>query len=405
MINKYNYRSFSILEAGKIFAGRVICVDVQQAAILTFAFLLLAGGLAVCLFLDQKHKSSQKRYELLMKIGRELALTTRLKPLLKKVVDTVVVLTGAEAASLLLLDEEKNELYFEVALGEKGELLKEVRLKVGEGIAGWVAANGLPYITDDVEKDPRFLRSISEEIKFKNKAMMCAPVILEGRTLGVIQVINKKGGGTFSKADLDFLVSIAAQVAVALCNAQEREAHIKDTYRLIASMANALEPRGEQFINHGQRVAEYAARLAAFMGLSEEDVDAVRLAGLVHDIGLYRLLPAAGSGTLAMPDESFAEHPVLGAELIPEGHLTGPVKEAVRWHHEHWDGSGFPDGIKGDGAPLIAWIMGVADTLDSLVAEGCPLSEAVEEVRKGSGTRFHPRVAEAALWCFGVKDS
>ena len=375
-----------------------------QAAVFGAFFLLLAGGLAFGVTLVQKQKRALKRYELLIKIGSELALTTRLEPLLKKVVDTVVVLTGAEAASLLLLDEEKNELYFEVALGEKGELLKEVRLKVGEGIAGWVAAHGLPYITDDVEKDPRFKRSISEEIKFKNKAMMCAPVILEGRTLGVIQVINKKGGGTFSQADLDFLVSIAAQVAVALCNAQEREAHIGDTYRLIASLANALEPRGRQFTDHGQRVAGYAARLAAFMGLSEEEQDAVRLAGLVHDVGLYRLLPAAGSGDLADPDKSFTEHPALGAELVPTGLFTGPVRDAVRWHHEHWDGSGFPDGVKGEGVPLIAWIVGVADALDTLVAQGRTLNEAVEEVRRGSGTRFHPRVSEAALWCFGTRE-
>ncbi|SHI69063.1 HD family phosphohydrolase [Desulfofundulus thermosubterraneus] len=375
----------------------------QVAALLVlFVLLLICGCLAVWM-LAGKYRRSQKRLELLIDIGRDLSSTTRLRPLLRKVMDTVAALTGAEAASLLLLDEEKNELYFEVALGEKGECLKEVRLKVGEGIAGWVAANGIPYITNDVEKDPRFKRNISEEIKFKNKAMMCAPVILEGRILGVLQVINKKSGGEFSQADLDFLVEISAQVAVALRNAQRQELFLKSYLGVVKSLAGALEARGGKLHGHGVRVAELAVRLASFMGLSEVEVDVVRLAALVHDVGLAGLKSeAAGEAAPSTGEELYRSHPAVGAELIPETEFTQPVIEAVRWHHECWDGSGFPDGKKGEEVPLAAWIVGAADALDNLLMKGHTLATAVEELRKGSATRFHPRVVEAALWCFGT---
>ena len=102
--------------------------------------------------------------------------------------------TAAEASSLYLVDEEKQELWFEVALGEKGDQVKEIRLKMGEGVAGWVAQEAKPLNLEDVNKDPRFKREIGEKINFRQKAMLTIPVIFKDKTIGVLQLINKRWG-------------------------------------------------------------------------------------------------------------------------------------------------------------------------------------------------------------------
>lgn len=103
-----------------------------------------------------------------------------------------VKLVNCEAGSLLLFDEELEELYFDVALGEKAEKVKMIKLKKGQGIAGWVAKHKEAVIINDVQKDPRFYKGADEKSGFKTKTMICLPVMIKDKVLGVIQAINKK---------------------------------------------------------------------------------------------------------------------------------------------------------------------------------------------------------------------
>ena len=111
---------------------------------------------------------------------------------------------GTEVGSLLLLDEETRELVFEVALGEKGERVREIRLKLGEGIAGWVAQTGEPLLVPDVRKDPRHYRRADEVSHFVTKNTLCAPVRVKDRVIGVLQAINKLNEGSFRKRTWTF---------------------------------------------------------------------------------------------------------------------------------------------------------------------------------------------------------
>jgi len=137
----------------------------------------------------------------------------------RQAIAAATVLLGAEAGSLFLLDEERGEVFFEVALGEKGEAVQAVRLQQGEGIAGWVIEHGTPLMVPDVHKDSRFCRLVDEQSKFVTHNLLCVPVICRGRTIGALEAVNKRSGN-FTGRDQEFLGALAQQVAIALENAR-----------------------------------------------------------------------------------------------------------------------------------------------------------------------------------------
>ncbi len=146
----------------------------------------------------------------------------------KRAIEAATRLLGAEAGSLLLLDQATKELYFEVAIGSKGDKLKEIRLKLGQGIAGWVAEKGEPVIIRDAASDPRFFKDADKKTSFMTKNMVCVPVKTKEKIVGVLEAINKKSG-SFDNEDMEMLSVLANQVAVAIENSNLYEKAVTDS--------------------------------------------------------------------------------------------------------------------------------------------------------------------------------
>jgi signal transduction histidine kinase len=127
---------------------------------------------------------------------------------------------NAEASSIYELDEEKNELFIRVARGEKKDLIKTVRLKVGEGIAGRVVQTGRPMVVQNAGEEKCFSDKYDHMSGFTTRSLLCVPLILRGRTIGAIQVLDKKSHKHFTEADLEILISLSQQIAVAIENAK-----------------------------------------------------------------------------------------------------------------------------------------------------------------------------------------
>jgi GAF domain-containing protein len=152
-------------------------------------------------------------------------------------------LMRAEVGSLLLIDEEKQQLYFEVALGDKEETVKKITLSMGEGVAGWVAKNGRPLIVNAPEKDPRFFKGVDEKTAFQTRNIICVPVKVKDRVIGVLEAINKKRGKKFDREDLFLFISLVDQVAIALDNARLYEELEEMFFQTAESLADAIEKR------------------------------------------------------------------------------------------------------------------------------------------------------------------
>jgi PAS domain S-box-containing protein len=167
---------------------------------------------------NRKNEEEIAKMSALMDASVIINSTRNLDQLLKIIMQSAEKVMQAEASSVFLIDSERNELYFEMATGPKQEEVKKIRLKMGEGIAGWVAYTGESLLVPDVSKDHRFAKRVDEKTQFITRSVICVPLKAHNQVLGVVQVLNKIGGGNFSKTEIKFLEALSSQAAIAIEN-------------------------------------------------------------------------------------------------------------------------------------------------------------------------------------------
>ena len=367
---------------------------------------VLSGQLALDVAYVQFLGSSRKeaaRKAMQTQFSMVLNSTLDQSEIRKRAMEAATSLLDAEVGSLLLVDEKTNDLFFEVALGKQGENLKQVRLRMGEGIAGWVAANDQAALVNDVANDPRYYKKAQHITRFVTRNMVCVPVRSRGKVIGVLQAINKKDMGLFTEQDLDDFWTLANQVAVALENAN-LYTELQETFLNTAeALAAAVEKKDPYTGGHIMRVVEYSMAIAKHMSQSLSDMDQLRLAAVLHDIGKIGIKDSVllKQGRLTADEMAhMREHPLVGDDIMGHIEQMTSVRKVMRAHHEKWDGSGYPDGLKGESIPLHARIILVADTLDAMTTDrpyrkAADLPAAVEEIKRFMGKEFDPQVAEA----------
>jgi len=160
------------------------------------------------------------RLSLLYQVGQALASTLDLRQVLEQTTEVAATILRAEASTLMLVDEETNELVFEIPHGEAKGMLRQYRLPMGEGVAGWVATHGESARINDVSQDPRHTRRVDMATGFTTRSILCVPLAVKGRIIGVLEVINKRGGENFERDDEEWLSTLGAQAAIAIENAR-----------------------------------------------------------------------------------------------------------------------------------------------------------------------------------------
>lgn len=163
----------------------------------------------------------------LHEVSQKISEKKSLPKLLTEIMESSKTVMEAEASSLLLYEPEERKLFFQVATGKKGKLLKKYSVDLGSGIAGWVAKNRQPLLIEDCYADVRFNSEYDSQTNFKSKSMICVPLIRKKKLLGVIQVINKIDGGTFEQNDLMIFETLAAQCAIAIENTKLIELQVE----------------------------------------------------------------------------------------------------------------------------------------------------------------------------------
>src|SRR5439155_25905120 len=177
---------------------------------------------------------SSARLARLIEISRLLTSAVDLDHLLSLILKTSSQLVGSEDSSLLLLDPATNELVFVMAHGAVSDKLKMVRLKPGEGLAGWVVQHGKPLLVNDVEQDSRFSRKVDKLTGYRTKAVLAVPLQDHGRRVGVLEVVNPRKDRMFNQEDLELLTAFAAHASVAIRNARLLSS-IKEANRYLQS--------------------------------------------------------------------------------------------------------------------------------------------------------------------------
>ena len=154
----------------------------------------------------------------LSQVAAAISSVMEFQPLIEMIMEKSKEVMNAEASSLMMLDVETNELIFNVATGEKGAALREIRLPVGKGIAGWVAEHKEPLLVPDAYADPRFNREADKMSGFQTRSILCVPLMIQERILGVVQVLNPRGRESFAEGDRRVFTSFADQAAIAVEN-------------------------------------------------------------------------------------------------------------------------------------------------------------------------------------------
>jgi HD-GYP domain-containing protein (c-di-GMP phosphodiesterase class II) len=314
-------------------------------------------------------------------------------------------LMNAEVASLLLLDDEKKRLYFEVALGDREETLKTITLDLGEGIAGWVAKQGKPLVVNRPDKDLRFLKEVDGKTKFRSRNLLCVPIKVKKKVIGVLEAVNKRGGEGFNQADLALFNSLADQVAIALDNARLYQELEETFFQTAESLAEAIEKRDPYTGGHTRRVGEYSLAIARHLKLNRLERKWLKIASALHDIGKIGIEDRILKKPEQLSHEEFNAiklHSNMGAEILKHIRQLREIIPGVKYHHEKVDGKGYPDGLRGEKIPILAKIVAVADTYDAMTTDrpyrGALSKEAaIQELKRCAGTQFDRKVVKAFI--------
>lgn len=229
---------------------------------------------------------------------------------------------------------------------------------------------------------------------------LTVPLKMRERLLGWITLSSFTLGKRFTEGQRKLLSIIASRAAAAIENARLYEDLQQTFQQTIQSLANTIDKMDRYTAGHSQRVATYATRLARWMGLDESEIEVVRQAALMHDIGkIGCVMNLNKPGKLTSGEyEMFQKHPTYGKEILDPIQFLGPVIPGVHLHHERWDGKGYPLRLSGNNIPLIARIISVADTYDAMTSDrayrkALPHEVTVGEIERCSGSQFDPEIA------------
>ena len=318
-------------------------------------------------------------------------------------VKVIAEMLSVKMASMMLLDQEKKELFIKVAYGLGEEVVENVRVPLGGGIAGKVVESGEPLLVRDVERNG--VKSEPNNPQYETKSLISVPLKIGAVVIGVINVNNKTNGQSFNDDDLALLVSISerlSKVVERMRTAEDSRAFLKET---IQSLTSLLDTHESDTVGLLKMLVKWSVNIARKLRLNEKEIQVVQYVSSVHDVGMTCVSDRILKKTLELTHDELDEirkHPQKGATIMRPLEFVELVSQNILFHHERIDGKGYPMGLKGDQIPIGSRIIGVLDAYASMISDKpyrkqmIP-DEAVEELIHHSGTQFDPKVVSAFI--------
>jgi len=367
-------------------------------------------------FLSQSYKrkddadllaSAQKYLTTLHKVSDILSRASSVEALFDSILSAILEVSGGDRAAILMRPPD------DAGSGHNVDMVA-VRTKDG-GATGSVTLSrtvvndvldkGISAFTDDALADERYIGGESI-VQQRIRSVMCAPMRTTDQILGVLYV-DSQAAREFSEAELELLAAVGNQAGIALHRARlmaEVERLFLDVMKAIASIIDAKDGYTHK---HSERVAAFGVRLAHHLGFDADSRAVVELSGLLHDVGKIGVPDAILNKPGKLTDSEFKEmrmHPLHGARILSniQSQKVVSLLPGVKYHHERWDGKGYPEGLAGEDIPLLGRLLGVADFLDALTSDrsyrkGLTLEEALQMVKDLEGKAFDPVVVKAAV--------
>lgn len=348
----------------------------------------------------------QEETSFVFKINDKFAHTFDRRQVAGILVEDTLAFMNATRCVLLLLDEESGRLRVEYASGPDTEPLKDFSVLKSESVAGSVFKSKEPLMVNDLRSD--YYNSINKE-PYLRRSFVSVPLIVKGEAFGILTITDKKTGAAFHNKDLELLVNVARPAAIAFKNIRLFEQIQEGYLKTITTLAMLIDARDPYTRRHSENVTRYSVLIARELGLATGLVDLIKRAGLLHDIGKVAIRDDVllKPGRLSPEEfEIIKSHAAKGEEIVRSLPFLKEVAGLVRSHHERFDGSGYPDGKKGEAIALGARILAVADSFDAMTTNRpyrnqLTLEQAVAEIRKNRGGQFDPAVADCFVSLIG----
>jgi HD-GYP domain-containing protein (c-di-GMP phosphodiesterase class II) len=354
---------------------------------------------------DEAHllESAQKYLTMLHKVSDILSRASSVESLFDSIVQAILEVSGGDRAAILMRNKATGGVDMITVRTKDGKASGEVKLS--RTVVNDVLEKGISAFTDDALADERYVGGESI-VRQRIRSVMCAPMRTTDEILGVLYV-DSQMAREFSEAELELLAAIGNQAGIALHRAKlmaEVERLFLDVMKAIASIIDAKDGYTHK---HSERVSAFGVRLAKHLGFDADSRSVVELSGLLHDVGKIGVPDAILNKPGKLTDAEFKEmrlHPLHGARILSniQSQKVVSLLPGVKYHHERWDGKGYPEGLKGEEIPLLGRVLGVADFLDALTSDrsyrkGLPLEEALQMVKDLEGQAFDPVVVKAAV--------
>jgi len=339
----------------------------------------------------------------LFKVTREISSTLGLVEVISSIVSKTALVLNSEKCSILLLNSDSGELVIKYSHGLSKEIIKNTRIKPGEGISGWVFKHQQAIRVEDIESDQRF--KIRNKEKYYTNSFLSVPLILREEAIGVINVNDKKTRDKYVEKDLDFVKELAVEASIAIENAKLFSSLKSTSLKAFMIINSTINDKDHYTKQHTDDVAKYSIALAAKMGLSEVEVSEIKRAALLHDlgkVGIHDDILVKKDQLTPEEWEEMKSHPLRGANILRPLDFLGNVIPIIEQHHERVDGQGYPNGLKGLDILLGAKIIAVADSYCAMTTErphkkAFTKEEALEEIKKNIGSQFSAEVVEAFM--------
>ncbi len=360
------------------------------------------------------HEETQRRLrniQALRDIDQAITGSLDLGLTLSIVLEQVINQLRVEAADVLLLNPHTQTLEYAAGRGFRGKAIERSRLRLGEGHAGRAALERRTVSVHDLRTESNDFARADLLAGEDFDCYYSAPLIAKGQVKGVLEVFLRSHR-TLDDEWLNFLETLASQVAIAVDNVglfdslQRSNIELHMAYdATIEGWSRALDLRDRETEGHSQRVTEMTMNIARVMGMTEEQLVHVRRGALLHDIGKMGVLDSILLKPDKLSDEEWVimrQHPKFAFDMLsPIAHLQQAI-DIPYAHHEKWDGSGYPRGLKGEQIPHAARIFAVVDVYDALTSDrpyrrAWTHEKAFSHIREQAGSHFDPEVVKVFL--------
>ncbi|MFQ6077887.1 MAG: HD domain-containing phosphohydrolase [Thermodesulfobacteriota bacterium] len=357
--------------------------------------------------LELKVREQTKTIFAIYKFANQLNSMDSLEDVVNSVVNFVADFLFSKRVSVMLLDEKGEYLTIKGASGLEEEIVKKTRIKRGESIAGKVLETGEAVIVNDISSMKAKSDRYSEYKSFISFPLIQVALKTTDLSLGIINVTNRFGDQPFTKEDLENLDFIADTASVAINNQLKSIEIEKSYFRTMKALAAAVEEKDRYTRGHSDRVKTYAVELAGRLGLPSETISTIEYACVLHDIGKIGIPDSIIQKDQDLTDDEYRqimEHPAKGENIIRVIPFLEPARPIIRHHHERFDGTGYPDEMKGIEIELGARIIAIVDTYDAMTTErpyrgAFPKDHAISVLREEKGKQFDPELVDIFVRC------